>query len=72
MLAVFISDFALVFVMTPKNKQAFMAKLLVIIALAIAAALLTSFSLASVASAQQQSGSKFSHTPSIKKTDEVE
>ena len=60
-----ISDFALVFLMTPKNKQALMAKPLIII---VVAAMMTSFSVASMVSAQQQpqsSGSKYGTIASL-------
>jgi len=64
-LAVFISDFALVLLMTPKNKQILMAKPLIIIVVAAVVAMMTSFSVASMVSAQQQPGSKFGTIASL-------
>jgi len=45
--------------MTPKNKQAFIAKPHAIIVLVVIVALMTSFSVVSMVVAQQQAGSKF-------------
>ena len=63
--AVFISDFALVFLMTPKNKQVLMAKPLVIIVVAAVVAMMTSFSVGSMVNAQQSPGSKFGTIASL-------
>jgi len=65
LLAVFISDFALVFLMTPKNKQVLMAKPLVIIVVAAVVAMMTSFSVGSMVNAQQSPGSKFGTIASL-------
>jgi len=62
---VFISDFALVFLMTPINKQALMAKPLTIVTVAAFVAMMTSFSVASMVNAQQQPGSKFGTIASL-------
>ena len=61
----FISDFALVFLMTPKNKQVLMAKPLTIFVVAAVVAMMASFSVASMVSAQQQPGSKFGTIASL-------
>ncbi|MGB7952742.1 MAG: hypothetical protein WCF23_02080 [Candidatus Nitrosopolaris sp.] len=51
--------------MTPKNKQVLMAKPLTIIVVAAVVAMMASFSVASMVSAQQQPGSKFGTIASL-------